>query len=75
MLERMANPRGSANRNHWQVRVTTLDSNDAIVASDHLALTASERIDMMADCVLIMRRVQGKRGLPRFRRVYRVLER
>jgi hypothetical protein len=71
----MANAKGSASRSNWSVRVTTIEANDAIVADDHLALTPSERIDMMASCVLSMRRVQGKRGLPRFRRIYRVLER
>ncbi len=64
-----------ANRRNLKVRVTTVESNDAIVADDHLALTPAERVELIAECVLAMRRVQNKSGIPRFRRVYRVLER
>lgn len=42
---------------------------------DHLSLTAAERVAAVGDCVMATRKAQGKVGLPRFRRVYRLLER
>jgi hypothetical protein len=38
-------------------------------------LSPDERVDLMSECLLDGLKTRGRRGLPRFRRVYRVSER
>src|SRR5258707_9090899 len=57
----------------WTIEVMPLDHDDDL--SPWLELSPEQRIDLVGECVLDGIRLEGKRDVPRLRRVYRVLER
>lgn len=74
-------PRAEGNVSHvedragrrWTVTVTSLDENAAL--DPWVEMTGDERVELVGECVLDGLRLKGQLGIPRLRRVYRVLER
>jgi hypothetical protein len=62
-------------RTHWSVTVTTVDANDDLDHDFWQRLSPDARVALVADCLLDCEKTKGRDALPRFRRVYRVLER
>jgi hypothetical protein len=57
----------------WTITVMPVDQNDDL--SPWLELSPEERVNLIGECVLDGMLLEGKRDIPRLRRVYRVLER
>ena len=57
----------------WTIEVMPVDHNDDL--SPWLDLSPEQRIELVGECVLDGIRLEGKRDVPRLRRVHRVLER
>jgi hypothetical protein len=57
----------------WTVTVTSLDQNEEL--EPWRDMTGDERVELIGECVLDGLRLEGKRDIPRLRRVHRVLER
>src|SRR6185436_465738 len=57
----------------WTIQVTTVDDDDDLLP--WLNLSPAERIDIVGECILDGLRVRGMHDLPRFRSIYRIIER
>ncbi len=59
----------------WTISVIPQDMAEDENLRFWASMTPAERVEAVADCLLDSLKAKGRRGLPRFRRVYRVLER
>jgi hypothetical protein len=59
----------------WTVSIMPLERGDGEDLLFWGSLTPDARVDLMSDCLLDALKTRGRRELPRFRRVYRVVQR
>lgn len=59
----------------WTLSIVPIEEAEEENRRFWAAMTPEQRVEAVADCLLDSLKAKGRRGLPRFRRVYRVLER
>jgi hypothetical protein len=57
----------------WTVEVKSIDDDDDL--APWIEMTPGERLELIGECVLDGLRLEGKRDVPRLRRVHRVTQR
>jgi hypothetical protein len=59
----------------WTISIVPRERADEEDERFWAQLTGNERVELMSECLLDALKTRGRRELPRFRRIYRVVER